>query len=59
MDNIRMKSKIANKCIKADKSESMNMLETETDDAAHKENQREQYITIKKLSGKFGKLEKR
>ena len=48
-------SKTAKKSIKADKREFMNMLTTEAEEAAHQENLRELYITIKKLSGKFGK----
>ena len=51
-------TKIAKKSIKADNMEYMNMLETETEEAAHLENLREQYTNIKKLAGKFGKPER-
>ena len=51
-------SKIAKKSRNADKREFMNMLTTETEEAAHQENLLELYTTIRKLSGKFGKPER-
>ena len=50
--------KSAKNSIKADKREYMNMLATETEDASHQGNLRELLITIKKLSGKYGKPER-
>ena len=50
-------TKTAKKSIKADKKKYMNMLATETEEAAHQGNLGELYATIKKLSGMFGKPE--
>ena len=49
---------IAKKSIKADKREYMNMLATETEQAARQGNLRQLYTIIKKLSGTFGKPER-
>ena len=51
-------SKIANKSTNANKWEYVNMLVTETDEAAHQGNLQELCTTAKKLSGKFGKPER-
>ena len=51
-------SNTVKKSIKADEREYVNMLVTETEEAAHQGNLRELYTTIQKLSGKFGKPER-